>query len=220
MGQPQRVSTVEPQGRSAGEFDAADVHYVQDTAYPGLKFFRCEPHRATLTTKGCASRWREAQDRDPVQVRQLPAREQQAARAKAGCESRAGLDVCRSCPIGAAHAGARHVQYSRIYGASICPRCMKGATRMIGGRVCVSCYNRARELAAGRNARGNAPVELLQRAPHEIELRIEVDGVSDRSRMVGVALSEVMIQTLRTTRGTVAFAFQGSDAGLRQGRLF
>jgi hypothetical protein len=224
---------------------APGVAYSTSPHAPGLRLFRCEPFNATMADRGCGMRWREAQGaamrpqeqavlEDSAGLKERlkatthgrhqasyrAAKAQNANRVGAVFEARASLDKCRSCPIGAAHAGATHVRYSRLYGASICPRCRKGVTRMIGGRTCVSCYNRSRELAKGRNARGNRPVELLSRAPHSIELMIAVDGRARVARVEGVDLTEVVIQTLRTTRGEVEFGFAGGHAELRQGRLF
>jgi hypothetical protein len=69
---------------------------------------------------------------------------------------------CRDCRIGAAHAGERHVHHSKIFDLGICPRCRRGGSRMIGGRLCVSCYNREREFKIGRNAKGTKPSIALQ----------------------------------------------------------
>jgi hypothetical protein len=181
--------------------DADGVSYLEDASAPGLKFFRCEPHRATLSMKGCAGRWIEAQ--------------------VASGEASERLTACRSCPIGAAHAGYAPVRYSPYFGTSICPRHGGGTTRMIGNRVCVSCYNRQREMKAGKNARGNKPVELLQNPLRALELRLEVDGTARRFRDRETSSStETMVQVLRTTKGEIAFGFSGSDRQLRQGRLF
>lgn len=178
---------------------AAGVSYETNPAAPALKFFRCEPLRAVLSQPGCAQRWREAQ----------AATGQVAERYQA----------CRGCPIGAAHAGADYIRYSPLYGISICPRCRRGTTRMIANRRCVSCYNRAREIASGKNARGNAPVELLQAPPHPIEYLVSINGRARRARAEAVDLLEPVLQTLRTAKGEVVFAFAG-PLTLRQGRLF
>ena len=146
--------------------------------------------------KGCASRWREAQ----------------AAPADQG-------GACRACSIGAAHAGETHVAYSSIFGAAICPRCRRGTTRMIKNRLCVSCQNRDYELAKGKNARGNRPVELQARQPHPVEFRLHVNGCGGRVRVGRVVdLGEAMIQAMRTTRGELAFGHSAPFL-LRQGRL-
>jgi hypothetical protein len=169
--------------------EAPGVSYTASPHAPGLRMFACTTYRATLSQTGCASRWRKAQ---------LAAR--QAADAFA---------TCRGCPIGAAHAGEAHVAYSKLYGVAICPRCRRGGARMIGGRLCISCYNRNRELAAGKNAKGNRPVELQARAPHPVEAIVTIDGEARRARVLATGLPELLLQTLRTTKGSITFAFAG-----------
>lgn len=193
------VETLPPAPGPAREADG--VTYAENALAPGMKFFRCGPLRASMSMQGCASRWREAQ--------------------LASGEAADRLVSCRGCAIGAAHAGFQPVRYSPHYGASICPRCGKGTTRMIGGRVCVSCYNRAREMRAGKNARGNRPIELLQSPLRTVEIRLEVDASARRMRdRETSSMTETMLQVLRTTKGEIAFGFAGPERLLRQGRLF
>jgi hypothetical protein len=181
--------------------DAENVDYFEVANAPGLKMFACEPLKATLSQKGCAARWREAQDASGHEAERLA--------------------TCRGCPIGAAHAGEEFVVYSRHYGAAICPGCRRGAFRMINNRVCVSCDNRRREMRAGRNARGNKLAELMQKPLHAVDYILILDGEAKRVRSTGVVdLLEPMLQTLRTTKGDIGFAFAGPTDGLRQGRLF
>jgi hypothetical protein len=126
-----------------------------------MRFFRCEPYKvAVISTQSCAARWNKAQD----------------ARGDLG----AALAACRKCSAGAAHAGHGRVNYSPWYKNGVCPRCGNGGRRIIGGKVCVSCWNRAREMRLGRNARGNRPVELLARPLHRVVVLVTVDGVTRR----------------------------------------
>lgn len=121
--------------RSAPPADAKAKGVAYFTV-PGadLRMFRCEDQDATLSTRGCADRWTRAQE-------------------TAGADSLSG---CARCPIGAVHAGKPAVTFSPSYGSSRCPRCGYGY-RLIGDRVCVSCYNREGELKRARNTRGNRP---------------------------------------------------------------
>jgi hypothetical protein len=58
---------------------------------------------------------------------------------------------------------------------------------MIGGRVCISCYNRELELRRGRNTRGNRPTNLPPVV--EVPIRYAVDGASvAEPRMTPVAV--------------------------------
>jgi hypothetical protein len=93
---------------------------------------------------------------------------------------------------------------------------------MIGGTRCVGCYNREREAASGKNARGNVPVKVLaDRVLRTIDLTVIVDGVAQRVQARNVVDSfEPMMQVMRTTRGRVGFAFTGSWRALRQPPLF
>lgn len=200
MANAKRIIEELPEAPAAPQ-EAPGVTYASDTAAPGLKMFRCEAYRANLTMGGCAGRWREAQT--------------------ATGERAERVQACRGCPIGAVHAGFAPIRYSPWFGLAICPRCGRGTTRMIGNRRCVSCYNRQRELAAGRNARGNAPVELLERPLHAVEIRLAVDATVRRVRdRESTGLAETIVQTLRTTKGELEFAFAGPERLLRQGRLF
>ena len=182
--------------------DAAGVAYTANDAAPGLKFFTCGPHAMSLSQRGCGARWRAAQ------LTQGPAAEEAYA--------------CRTCPIGAAHAGSAHIASSRLFGAPICPRCRFGATRIIGGRVCVNCYNREREMIAGKNARGNLPTTLLRERPLRIAVFcVTVDGKSERREVEGVVdMLEPVLQTLRTTKGEIWFSFAGQIPEVSQGDLF
>lgn len=189
------------------------VTYTPSDLAPGLLMFGCDRLKASLSLGGCAKRWSEAK---------APAPKGRRRGGEIGDDGASAPDrfaACRGCPVGAQHAGEAHISYSTLFGASICPRCRKGTTRMIGGRVCVSCYNRQREMREGKNARGNAPTKL--QALHSV---VFLAVVGDRVRVIradGVAdMVEPVIQTLRTTPGKATFAFAGNTMGLRQAALF
>lgn len=178
---------------------AAGVEY-RDGGH-GLQVFDCAPLSATMTMKGCAARWRQAREAKGAEADQYVA--------------------CQSCPIGAAHAGERHVEHGVLYGGQICPRCRRGTTRMIRNRVCVSCQNRAYEVESGRNARGNVPSTLLRDKPvRRVEVTISVDGRVRRLAGAGVDSFEIMLQAARTTPGVIVFARAASRGATPQGRLF
>jgi hypothetical protein len=181
--------------------DVDGVAYARIAIAPQLKMFACAPLRATLSQTGCAARWRAAQIATGYEADRLM--------------------VCRSCPVGAAHAGEEAIKYSPLYGSHICPRCRKGAFRMINNRRCISCFNRERELRDGKNARGNKPKGLLLKPLHGVEIKVAVNDNVQRLRVTMVIDTlEPMLQMLRTTPGELAFAFAGPLDGLRQGRLF
>jgi hypothetical protein len=90
---------------------------------------------------------------------------------------------------------------------------------MIHNRRCVSCYNREREVRAGKNARGNTPVKLLERRPRRREFRLIVDGVGRPIRDRGVDVAEPMIQAIRITKGRIAFGWVAPAAFRRAAGL-
>lgn len=189
-----------------GPVQANPPETIQYFDYPGfdLKFFRCEVYRASLSTKACADRWNEAQD----------ARGYKAQR----------YERCRTCTIGSFHAGRGAAIYSSYFEAPFCPRCGAYADRMIGNKLCVSCYNRQREWMIGRNAKGRAPIKM--RPLHRRSVRVSVSSngakpiIKDVSVEHSADLTEVMVNVLRTTKGSVAFGFRGSSPARRQGCLF
>ena len=167
---------------------ALGVIYEERDAAPGLKFFSCAPMRASMSMKGCASRWKQAQTAYGTAAEDLAA--------------------CRGCAIGAAHAGYAPVRYSAWYASGICGRCGRGGMRIIGERRCVSCYNREREVRLRTNGRGNLPVELLRTPPHTMSVLVEVDG--SVRRLIdpeSSGMTETIVQVLRTTKGEIAFGF-------------
>ncbi|MGX1197398.1 hypothetical protein [Parvibaculum sp. MBR-TMA-1.3b-4.2] len=154
----------------------------------GLDTFRCKRRSATLSAKACAAMWDAAQDAEGPKAERL--------------------EVCQSCSVGACHAGRELMPISGFYNSMICPRCRRGATRIIQGTRCVSCYNREREIISGKNAKGTAPSKLGKLFP--VELNVVVDGVSTRHRHpLAVDRLEPMIEILRRTKGEVSFDFAG-----------
>lgn len=73
---------------------------------------------------------------------------------------------------------------------------------MIRNRFCVSCYNRDREVAKGRNAKGGRPSLALR----DVELAVERDGAIRpvRHRQVASA-AEAMLAEARRATGPLAF---------------
>jgi hypothetical protein len=106
-----------------------------------------------------------------------------------------GRAHCVGCPVGAVNAGERIEDATAArYEAALrkfCPRCSRPASRLINGRFCVSCYNRDREVARGRNCKGNPPKVVAARL-HAVELwagnRIEAfPAVTSRSEAILLA---------------------------------
>jgi hypothetical protein len=191
MPRPRAVSA----GLSVSQIRAADqstpsraqgVCYRQIVELPAATFFNCARLHAGLTTSACSDMWRAANE---------------------GRSER--YIACRACPIGAAHAGVPNASRSTIRGALVCARCTRGATRLIGKRICISCYNREREFIRGRNARGMVPTKLAplvgRRVFYLSNGRVHLVR-SDRT----ASDAELIVATLRDAIHSVAFAWAGT----------
>jgi hypothetical protein len=126
------------------------LQYVTLDGVPG-KYFTCPSGYGLLSVGSCARNFMEA----PEQVR--------AGR----------LQKCIGCNVGACHAGVETIkeapkaQQSLQY-RPVCVRCRRDGTkagsRLIGRlrlvrarTICVSCFNREKEVIAGRNSKGAKP---------------------------------------------------------------
>ena len=69
---------------------------------------------------------------------------------------------CRHCPVGALHSGEiSQLDGSRLFASHLCSRCGRQSNRLVHGRICVSCSNRAAEAIKNKNAKGN-PLKLIR----------------------------------------------------------
>jgi hypothetical protein len=103
----------------------------------------CDRRKMRLTETACTKLWHSAMESPP--------------------EPWEGRFACRNCPVGAARAG---VVFDGFKAAKekllhVCVRCCDLATKLVGGTLCVSCYNRAREVAIGRNRKGTPPKRAI-----------------------------------------------------------
>lgn len=174
--------------------------YFEIPELPGRRMFNCDARRAMLQVETCASMWR-------------------SGHAKGAHER---FWRCRGCQVGARHAGAAEATLSPIYALSICGRCNMGATRLIHGHLCVSCYNREREYLKGRNAKGNRPV--MHPDLHRLSIRYRTGGeVKTLTIAHAVDTSELVVAALRDEPKQVTFGpMVVARAGewCRQGDLF
>ena len=142
-----------------------------------LVLFECKARSARLTTKGCAGQWTAAQERPP--------------------ETWEGRWHCRSCPIGAENAGVAQPRHKDEALAKLCPRCGRLSDRMIGGRLCISCYNREGEVRRGKNRKGQPPVMIMS-AIRTIVAIFTVNGIEDIREFENVtSVNEVLVLLLR-----------------------
>ena len=123
-------------------------------------------------------------------------------RAAKHCADRSDpLHACVGCTIGAAHAGLPTERQQNACDA-ICPRCLRSSTKIVKG-VCISCYNREREVRVGRDRRGHVPISARLPMPMTIML-ITSAGVVPFERLA-VSLLEVMVVAAQRHREPIAF---------------
>lgn len=172
------------------------VTYFERDELPGVPAFRCERLRATLSVGSCADMWR-----------------------KANHENVERLSRCKSCPIGATHAGETAASMSPFMGACVCARCQQTAPRLIGRHLCVSCYNRQREAIVGKNSKGTRPTKLKPLARRTV--RYFADGAAVTLTIDHtVDTTEMIVAVLRDSKKRATFSFLGMPRGILQGRLF
>jgi hypothetical protein len=164
----------------------ADISYRQMPEMPDATFFDCTRLHAGLSTVACTGMWRAANERRSERY-----------------------TACRSCFVGATHAGVSNASRSPISGALVCQRCGREATRLIQKRLCVSCKNRGYELIKGRNARGMAPTKLAPLAPRRVFYVTNGRAVvKQMERTTNDA--ELIVATLRNETHAVAFGWAGA----------
>lgn len=101
--------------------------------------------------------------------------------------------ACCGCPIGAQH--ARDPDPAPLVPPPICPRCGRSCgpgRRLIAARgICISCYNREREIERGRDRRGHTPREWVP--VHSLQ------GGGQVVARPSVGLTELSLWALRQT---------------------
>lgn len=126
---------------------SADIEY--QTIVPGQRHFQCTPLHGLLDTRSCGDRWGRAMQPDMEK-----------------------FILCRRCPIGRLHHAEHHPDLQEAVRqparAPVCVRCSRPATRMVGGEICPSCFNRFREFLKGRNGRGSVPVNYRPPVPRRV----------------------------------------------------
>lgn len=121
------------------------VDYFAVEGFDG-QYFSCKRY-GTMTPAACAKNY----DAAPV-----------------ASKNNGRLEACVGCAVGAIHAGKPVTEKSMIVYRPVCLRCRKSTSsdgcRLVGrmrlvrhSTICVSCYNREREVIHGANAKGAAP---------------------------------------------------------------
>src|SRR5574343_1497278 len=137
-----------------------------------LDTFACHRHsgKLTLTPGACASMWRRGKAARPFD----------------------SVWACKGCAVGAGHAGEPESASPAVAPDTVCVRCGSIGRRMIRSQgICVSCYNREREIAVGKDRRGKPPVR-----PAQVPIMaIEVNGQPAARQAAG--LTELILWALR-----------------------
>ncbi|HED33724.1 MAG TPA: hypothetical protein ENJ08_05825 [Gammaproteobacteria bacterium] len=150
--------------------------------------FTCPNHAGNLkiSEASCASMWQRARS-----LRN---------------ESYNPIEACCGCAIGARCAGCDEDAQERKMGLidHICTRCHRPATRFVYGRICISCYNRGREVMIGKNARGAVPKYLP--AMISVHVAYQDDGVLRQVDVEQVAdETEARLSLVRKSSHVLAF---------------
>lgn len=152
--------------------------------FPGSsrKFFRCDALSASLSVEACAQNFGPDSPRAP----------------------------CRTCPIGAKHAGKSVIRAHWLRNSDACARCQRPTTNrpwLILGIFCPSCYNREREWVRGRNAKGNKPSGIVPLQPRGL-VSFSVDGGEGEifARDRTLSMHELMFSAVRKSSTHMAFA--------------
>jgi len=179
------------------------VIYFTYPELPDRLMFECTSHKATLTVDACKGMWTEANGRTP------PDR----------------LALCRRCPLGAQHAGLQSFHVSKLRGTGICSRCHRGGMRLVRQDICVSCWNRERELLIGKNAKGRPP-RLHQPVARRTIRILNGDQIQVIKRDTSLSTDELVVAALRDSTRQVYFGFHakmppaGNTQAPIQGSLF
>lgn len=164
-----------------------DLIYFEIPELPGRKYFECTRCSGNFSVQSCAKMWRMANSKRRIEAH----------------------GQCRGCQIGAMHAGEGDGQWSKIYGLDLCARCLRVGMRLIHGDLCVSCWNREREVIVGCNARGRIPMNHPPIAHRRITVVTDGKQITvDRPHSVTV--TELIIAALRDNPKRVLFGFHGS----------
>lgn len=161
------------------------IEYFQIDGIPDQDYFHCERYSATLAVSTCAKMWRSANiDGTGMHMQ------------------------CLRCPVGALHAGETAASMSPLRGSNTCARCQRVAERLIGKHICVSCYNRQRELTIGRNAKGTKPTKL--KPLHRRKIRYQAGSEVEMFELEhSESTAELIVATLRDSTQHAVFSFCG-----------
>lgn len=98
------------------------------------------------------------------------------------------FSTCSNCAVGAAHAGLPPPTPKNNF-VNVCSRCLAQASRMIGKRLCVSCYNREREFIKKCDRNGMLPHFSLYTIDYLVN--------SEKNTILIASLPEILAESAR-----------------------
>jgi hypothetical protein len=143
------------------------------------EMFTCPHHvgNLRLTPQACAQNWKRARKAEPWDA----------------------LRVCRGCEIGAGHAG--ETPAPQAPSARECLRCGGTDKRLVRGQICISCYNRERELLTGRYRRTVPPQGL-----RVTQMQVLLAGRLEPLPVQVASITEALLVAARRQPGTAILA--------------
>jgi hypothetical protein len=155
----------------------------------GLTMIDCARARLRLTESACARFWLNS---NPV-----------APPVWQGCHR------CHGCPAGAARVGVAVDPWQAVRDAlaHTCVRCRRLSGRIIGKRLCPSCFNRERELIRGRNAKGHVPRVVARRLFRCRVLAVQGDAVAPVERDIAAGPLELILSQVSRAKAQIAFGW-------------
>jgi hypothetical protein len=95
----------------------------------------------------------------------------------------------------------------------VCPRCLRPAPRLINGWLCVSCYNRHREVLVGRNAKGSRP--QLTALLHAAQIVVaDETGVREARREQVTGRMELLLLAAKNAKRAMLFSVPPAQWGI------
>lgn len=169
---------------------------MPDTASLAMpELVACEPMDARMSKPACVKLWQSAQARRP--------------------EPWEARHHCIACPIGAKRAGKAMpptVPAQEVW-RMCCPRCRRLTMRLIGNRLCASCYNRTLEATKGRNAKGAIPWRVLEQLHPESVVMSDGENVQLLHADMVADAEELIIAQARQATRPVTFGRRAANVG-------
>lgn len=161
------------------------MEYFENPLMPGKPMFRCDRLAATLKVESCAAMWREANASQHGAQKNFK---------------------CMQCRVGAEHAGEVDASQSWLRSIPACSRCHRADLRLVGGNICIGCYNRQREWVVGRNGKGKFPVRCAPLEPRAVVYVVQ-GRVERLSRPLTTGTLELVVEVLRDSQKRAVFGW-------------